>query len=327
MLSRLLGFCVVLLVLHAGPVRAQTMDQVQAMAQHLEQITQVSQQFLVIMDASSQLDNLAYAIAEGSIAPQQARARAADIHRELKGYYDQASITLDQLGPSRFKGQPEIHGRVAAYFATAEATRSMTLDFLNGGLALVETAAAGDPEVFARVELRALQNSLQSLHFQNGALEDQRSYEEPGTWFYEYSTAVLHQNLMMVAFLEESVVALETGAPFNHQRMMVAAREHYSQSQAALERSRQNAAVMYGQVRGQPGTSPSMEALLDYLFNDNIPRSLDVEDGLRETILEFVAGIGTLSDADLDRLTNEMLAFEEERLRLTSERQRAISGG
>jgi len=318
---RLIGLVFVLLFLVPGPSLAQVSGGADELTQYQRQLNLVSQEHYAVMNGAAQLDEIALGIAAGSVSGQDARPLAGGLYDQLLARHNRATTKLDALGPGQFEGDVSLFPQAQTYFDEARSIQTSALDFLNTGMELVDLAIANSPDVFSRIENRRLETNIQNIHRYNQVLENERRFMEAEDWQHPLTTAILHQNFMMLEYLEVTLRARKSGVPVNRQRMMAAVDEHYDEAASFLQDARQNSLLNLLRFMGNRELSQTERDSRFNIFETSVTYSIGTENRLRELIYEFVSTYETLSSARIEEMSAEMTALEQQRERLFIERQ------
>ncbi len=304
-------------------------DWVAESAAYGRSVNEVTAGFAELANRSTEFDNLAYAVAEGNVSPDYASLQARRLSADLWSKFTQLSNRLQGIGgPPASVTDRNMRGKLRNVRTMAEQTRSMAQTFITSGEDLVESAIAGDPNIFAEVEERSVRLTAAQMAQQVATYEVQMAYENNQTWSYYLTGALKAQVQAMVTMMNATLASYDSGGPVEFTDEQAEAEAWIQTGFEFIDQGRKVAQREAQVVKSwvpKDERERRMKDLLLELFSDNVTQSFDLEEGVLWEISGLISKYGQMTDEDLYAFQVKVSAMERERARLLLEREERVS--
>lgn len=306
-----------------SPVPAQTAEDIQAAGVYAAEVTELIQRTVRVEQLLSQFDTVIYDLADGVIDRDEARASGHQAIRRIRAELGSLRAEVEALPPLPTFSDATLTTQLASLRGFAEAGIETIARSLDGGVELFEAALAGDPTIFAQLEARRYDHTIEQLHAENAFLEDSRRSIPPGTPEYLLNEVVEKINdatieaLLAIRPMLAGGVLDEAGAA-RTRTLASEARQMIASAQVTVMR-------LTEQVEGTAPQSvveaDNRDLVLQVL--ETYAQSFDVESGMVDHVETMLTVVVDSVDVDRrDALLASLASLIDQRISLSAERQR-----
>ena len=304
-------------------------SQLKEIAAYAQQVNEISVQFGVLVDRTTEYDDLVYGVTEGRVAPEDAGPQGRALSAELWAAHRQFSDRLAALPapPASIRDQT-IRARLDNIRDVAETSQEAARVFITWGEELLQSAISGDADVVDEIDKKNIKLIIAHLNRQDSAFDFELGYADKRQFSYFLTKTMKSSVLAITAILNGALDILETGEDGSFGVARSEAMFWISTGIDDIQKGRGVLAAGLQQLKAasMPGSAQQrLKQVLIELMESNVPQSFDVEERILQEISDFVEGFEALSDEELEAFMDKVTALETERAQLMIERQRRMA--